>query len=484
MNTWVKLLNREFSLAFQAEVPYVNRTLVPKSIGVSIDNYWCENVTFGVYYKTRELKTLAEEIQKTIISDPTFPQHNISDCHTFGNILLACSRVGTPNKLASDTNFQLLKKLQTFRNAYLQFLPYLVYPHAIERYFMEIIKTALKNHLHSSHHEQDFNRIYEILTTPTIHEIDEQIDLLTIAKHVRKDGWSPKNEKLLTSVTNKYTWQPLFSLTAKPLSNEYFKNAIQAYVDGKTNIQDELHSIKHGQIQRKNDLSTTLKQINAPKTLKSYVELLQGYMYLRTYRKNIIAKAHYLHLPLLIEIGERMGIGKDIMVLSYEEILSYLQTGEAIARTIIDKRREAWAILSINGTLSIISGKSAVLKVAKRYHIEDVQKISAEKIVHGQSACLGKVIGKVRIIKNISEFDTVHQDDILVTPMTTPDFVSLLQKVSAIVTDEGGVTCHAAIISREYHIPCIVGTGNATKIFANGDLIEVDADLGTAKIIK
>ena len=483
MNTWVKLLNREFSLAFQAEVPYVNNTIVPKTVGVATKNFWCENMTFGVYYKTHELKILAEKIQKTIILDPHFAQQNIADCYTFGNKLLACSRIGTPNVLISQTNRQLLNKLEAFRNAYLQFLPYLVYPHPIERYFMEIIATELKNHLRNSVYKVDFDSIYETLTTPTIHEIDEQIDLLTLAKNVRKTGWSQKNEKLLKKVTNTYTWQPLFSLTAKPLSKDYFKNAAQAYIDGKTNIQNEIRSIKRGQIERKTEVYATLKHIHASKSLRAYIELLQGYMYLRTYRKNIIAHAHYLHLPLLLEIGDRMGIGEDSMLLSYEEIIQYLLTGEAVAQTIINKRKEAWAILAINGKISIISGKSAVLKAAKKYHIEDVQKISAEKIVHGQPACLGKIVGKVRIVKTMNEFDSVQQGDILVTPMTTPDFVPLLQKVVAIVTDEGGVTCHAAIISREYHIPCIVGTSNATKVFANGDLIEVDANLGIAKII-
>ena len=484
MNTWVKLLNREFSLAFQAEVPYVNHTLLPKSIGIPIDNFWCETITFGVYYKTDELKKLADKIQNTIIIDPHFAKQNISDCYAFGNMLLAASKLGTPKILSKNTNLQLLKKLQTFRSAYLQFLPYLVYPHPIERYFLEIIATELKNHLRNSCHEQDFNALYETLTTPTVHEIDEQIDLPTLAKKVRKEGWSVKNEKLLTNITNKYTWQPLFSLTAKPLTKDYFRNAVQAYVDGKTDLHNEIRSIKHDQIHRKNDLQNTLKHIKAPKQLNAYVELLQGYMYLRTYRKNIIAHAHYLHLPLLIEIGDRMGIGKDIMILSYEEIIQYLQTGEAVALTLINKRKEAWAILSIKGTVSIISGKHNVLKTAKKYHIEDIQKISAEKIVHGQPACLGKAIGSVTIVKNINEFDKVHQGDILVTPMTTPDFVPLLQKVAAIVTDEGGVTCHAAIISREYHIPCIVGTSNATKTFTDGDMIEVDANNGTAKIVE
>jgi len=68
--------------------------------------------------------------------------------------------------------------------------------------------------------------------------------------------------------------------------------------------------------------------------------------------------------------------------------------------------------------------------------------------------------------------------------MTNPQIVPFLKNASAIVADEGGLTCHAAIISRELKIPCIVGTGNGTRLIKKGDLIEVDANKGEVKIIK
>lgn len=72
----------------------------------------------------------------------------------------------------------------------------------------------------------------------------------------------------------------------------------------------------------------------------------------------------------------------------------------------------------------------------------------------------------------------------MVCVMTLPDYVSAMKLAKAIITDEGGITCHAAIISRELGIPCIVGTKIATKILKDGDLVEVDADRGIIKIIK
>ena len=104
--------------------------------------------------------------------------------------------------------------------------------------------------------------------------------------------------------------------------------------------------------------------------------------------------------------------------------------------------------------------------------------------IKGQTACKGKVIGTVKVCNNSNESDKVKKGDILVTFMTTPDFVPAMKRSAAVLTDEGGITCHAAIASRELGIPCIIGTKNATKVLKDGDLIEVDADNGIIKILE
>jgi len=483
MDNWIKLLNRECSLAFQVEVPLANRSVLPKVIGIPINNFWIESMTYGVFYKGFELKALAEVIKSKIISDSNFAKNNVDDCYRLGDILLKVARTINNTSYLNLTNSDLLDLLTNFRESYLNFLPYLVYPHSIERYFMEIISDELKDYLTSIKQIEDFNRIYEILTTPTIHEIDEQIDLLKAAIELKKHGLNKKSKKIIENVKNKYGWQPFWTITAQPLTFDYFKNAIQATADSNENLSDEIESIKESQQDRVKNLNKTLKDVKAPKTLKAYVNLLQGYMYLRTYRKNIISKAHYLHMPLISEIGKRMGIRNDITMVSYVEMINFLKNEEVVAQKIIDERKEAWAVLSIDGQISIISSKKSVLTMANKYRIEDVKRQVSKKQVKGQPACLGKVTGKAKIIRNIREFSKIKQGDILITPMTTPDYVPVMKKVAAIVTDEGGVTCHAAIVSREFNIPYIVGTGNATKLFSDGDMLEVDASVGIVKII-
>jgi len=102
--------------------------------------------------------------------------------------------------------------------------------------------------------------------------------------------------------------------------------------------------------------------------------------------------------------------------------------------------------------------------------------------ISGHIGHIGSAKGKVKII-NDPENAEIDEDEILVCDMTSPDYVHLMKKAKAIVTDRGGILCHAAIIARELNKPCIVGTGNATKILKNGMMIEVDAEKGVVRVI-
>jgi pyruvate,water dikinase len=96
----------------------------------------------------------------------------------------------------------------------------------------------------------------------------------------------------------------------------------------------------------------------------------------------------------------------------------------------------------------------------------------------------GKATGKARIIVKTSEFHKFQKGDILVTAFTTPDFTPVIKKAAAIVTDFGGITSHASIISREMNIPCVVGTEHATTSIKDGDIIEVDANKCVVRKVK
>ena len=94
-----------------------------------------------------------------------------------------------------------------------------------------------------------------------------------------------------------------------------------------------------------------------------------------------------------------------------------------------------------------------------------------------------KITGKVRIINTSKDLTKIKKNEVLVAEMTSPEYIYAMRQASAVITDEGGLTCHAAIVTRELDIPCIVGTKIASKVLHDGDLVEVDANKGVVRIL-
>ncbi|MDD4354117.1 MAG: PEP/pyruvate-binding domain-containing protein, partial [Candidatus Nanoarchaeia archaeon] len=136
-----------------------------------------------------------------------------------------------------------------------------------------------------------------------------------------------------------------------------------------------------------------------------------------------------------------------------------------------------WAIEN-NKIFITQSRPITTLENLKKDVMSEKQKEGKEDILHGLGASPGVASGKVVKIKGVDELDKIHPGDILVTKMTDPNMVPAMKKASGIITDEGGMTCHAAIVSRELGTPCIVGTQKATSILNDGDIVTLDATNG------
>lgn len=127
---------------------------------------------------------------------------------------------------------------------------------------------------------------------------------------------------------------------------------------------------------------------------------------------------------------------------------------------------------AIEGEEIYIVQTRAITTIDKR--VEEKQEIKGDPVLKGLAASPGIASGKIKIIQDIEDLDKIKKGDVLVTRMTNPDMVVTMQKSNAIVTDEGGLTAHAAIVSREMGIPCIVGTKEATTLLKEGEIITVD----------
>ncbi|MDD5177705.1 MAG: PEP-utilizing enzyme [Candidatus Nanoarchaeia archaeon] len=194
----------------------------------------------------------------------------------------------------------------------------------------------------------------------------------------------------------------------------------------------------------------------------------------------------YLQFFILVtnKIARKKGLlSKDLSYLTFDEIISFLE-GKLSKKTVDElqnKRRIKYIMRVDNGKWKVITDNfDREYEKLKKFIYEDL--LSSE--VKGLPINKGVVRGKVKVVTQKTPFNEIPKGRIIVTYQTKPDMAPFLRKSIAIVTDEGGILCHAANLIREFKIVGIVGTKNATKVFKDGDLIEVNADNGTIRKIK
>jgi pyruvate,water dikinase len=136
-----------------------------------------------------------------------------------------------------------------------------------------------------------------------------------------------------------------------------------------------------------------------------------------------------------------------------------------------------WAKDGVTGQLFIVQARPETVHSSKaRQASTEIYRLTGE---HGSALVTGQAVGekigagRVRVVREADELQEVKDGDVLVARLTDPDWEPVMRRVSAIVTDQGGRTAHAAIVSREFGIPCIVGSGNATDVLGNGDEVTV-----------
>lgn len=161
-----------------------------------------------------------------------------------------------------------------------------------------------------------------------------------------------------------------------------------------------------------------------------------------------------------------------------EEMFEYLKSGKLPKEEELQSRNENAALVFEDGNYELFTGKDA-LKIE-----EIITRPSETGELKGQTAYPGKAQGTARIISDPAKAKNFHDGDILVTGMTRPEYLALIKKSAAFVTDAGGILSHAAIVARELKKPCVIGTQRATKVFKDGDVVEVDADNGIVRKVR
>lgn len=317
---------------------------------------------------------------------------------------------------------------------------------------------------------------FNILILPS--ELDEvnkeQIDWQKILE-------SSYSEKAILDHCYKYPWLAAYHFTMKDVIKT-LKNKYE---------YDESNKKYRNIIKDKENLRKRQEIIlqNNPK-IRKLVKLAQDMAITRVLLKSYWGGTDFYLVPIYAEISKRSKEKVSDIIkyyLSYE-VKDLLLSKKKLTNDEKKRRKQCFAVLWKDGKAIFKSGNEAEELIRKE--LGDLISISKDNKLIGQIANEGYIKGVARILdaNDTSKANilrkTFKQGEILITQMTQPNVMDIASKAGALVTDEGGMLSHAAIISRELKIPCIVGTQKATQVFKDGDLIEVDANKGIVRKIK
>ncbi|MEK7075196.1 MAG: PEP-utilizing enzyme [Patescibacteria group bacterium] len=377
-----------------------------------------------------------------------------------------------------------LESFRNFQEAYKIFSAGLNVTAVFGRISLEVLTDKLRATEYSS---EEIAKIIPVITYPTEASpmLQSRVDLLKIAEELKNNTKVnvKKETALLKEWLNKYQHIPV-NFCEEPWLLQDAMSQLDEIMDKDCSL--ELKRIENNSISNIALAIAKLKEINNSE-IQAIAKAISEASYINEFRKNAISKASLEYRPIFETIAKKAGSNnwRDCFYLLSGEMEKVL-TGEINDLQLLIKQRDLCAILQKKEGPLILSDVDAklLLSLLRVQPIDQIDDVSKQLSVKGFTACRGTIQGTVKIILSTADFKKMKPGDILVTKATSVDFVPIMQKAGAFVTDEGGITSHASIVSREMNKPCIIGTKISTKVFKDGDFVEVDANHGIVRKIR
>ncbi len=289
---------------------------------------------------------------------------------------------------------------------------------------------------------------------------------------------NPDIKKFILKHTQDYNWINNDFVACDNLKPKYFYGKLVILLRNKQEMQAEI-SMKKELDKIKKQRAKIFEKYDLPVdfiNLAHYFSVLQN---LRDLRKSCNQMANGVLRKFVLEFSKRIKIDTALIEnMFFWEFKNILTLKTEFKKKLRERQGSSFYIIKSEATYEEFKDKPA--EELNSF----IKKLIFGKDLKGKTAFPGIVRGKVKLIKGKQDFHKLKKGDILLTANTRPEFVPIMKIAGAIITDEGGITSHAAIVSRELKIPCIVGMQGATAKLKPGQMVEVDANKGIVKIIK
>jgi len=339
----------------------------------------------------------------------------------------------------------------------------------------------------------DINKVFCILTAPEKESFlnEARNDLIKITGLIKKNkslqnkiasGTNKRHdlpkriEDLIKKHLDEFSWIKTISFSqGMGYGFNQVITEIRGLIKEKTRTNNRNRGIENNKKQRK----MLIKKHRFNKEIRAISDLSVLFIYWQDLRKENTMRSTYLATRYLKELAKRRKIDFDTLTYLYFPELKLLMDNKIKLKEIKARKNGAYFIF-YKDKFEVYSYKQ-VKDVLDKILMKDIKGV---KKLQGMCASRGYAKGRVKVLMNIKEMKKVKKGNILVAPGTRPEVVPAMKRAAAVIIDDGGITSHAAIVSRELGLPCVIGTKVATKVLKDGDLVEVDADQGIIRIIK
>lgn len=462
---------------------------------------------FNLCYVRSEFDKMVKNIFFKATTDLAWLSRINKEVETFAKDYLIFSRSLLKFDLKKLSDKQLIGKLdrllaiQTRSHGWGQATTWLI--DADYQLFSNYLFNYLKNKIKENKLKLKPAGVFSVITTPlrpSFMEIENQ-ESLKIAYEISKDKEAslifkkddkvseiesrlkkqkPALFKKLKNHQQKWFWLH-YNYLGPILELDYFLQIWQGLIrEGK--IKKYLGESKTKYSKLKERQKSLFKKLKFNKKHGELFREARYIVWLKAYRKDCMYFGSYVANQFVKEISRRLFISyKQAEFMTREEFGEAL-LGRKFNTKELDERIKFSVMHGTWNKVYVYSGKKARAFLKKtKWEEEKIEKVDE---LTGQTASPGKARGIVKIIETIEDMPKMKSGDIMLSETTYPALVPAMKKAAAIVTNIGGLTCHAAIVARELGIPCVVGTKIATKVLKDGDRVEVDANKGIVRVLK
>ncbi len=439
----------------------------------------------SMFFEEASLRKTGESIKKLVLSDPRFTQKYSSDAE---KLISAMHEVG--RKAVREPSPEFFKEYWTSykRTEFLVGLIRLFNRTGVEECrkwleremrgsdskkireaFSVLTGTAKESFLQKE--QESFKKIF--LKARKFKKLFLKKTLEETAFLLENDGRFAELNALVDEHLKKYCWFPCGYDNEEPWSKAYVASELKQALSNEEKTLARFKLVEEHPKKLVEEKKALLDELNPPESISRIFSVLSEFTFFKDYIRFNLNRFHYETRPFLRVVSEAIGLKKlECTELAGWDAIQLIEEKRKAIKPLLGELDHAFYFNAKTKTTKVFVGRKAL-----EFRDKIVGVTPSASFIKGIPATFGKAVGRVKIVFKQDDY-AGEKNIVLVSPMTTPELMAAMRNAVAIVTDEGGITCHAALVSRELGIPCIVGTKNATRIFKNGDLVEVDAGTG------